>query len=133
MVFFGLIETSYSWIRAVSNTYLWIFLDCMIVKLLWFAFLILFNVMVAPVSTISRYGAKTFCLGHPQLVITSCHFWLRAFFRPPFCLPPPPPGLLIFRLSVGPPFLLWPPPIIWNWRVLFKLMLEKADYWRSFI
>ena len=60
-----LLEVSYSWIREVSNTYIWIFLDCVIVKLLWLAFLILFNVIVAPVSTISRYSAKKFCLGHP--------------------------------------------------------------------
>ena len=60
-----IIEVSYSWIREVSNTLIWISLDCVIIKLLWFAFLILFNEIVAPLSTISRYGAKKFCLGHP--------------------------------------------------------------------
>ena len=98
------IEVSYSWIREVSNTYIWIFLDRVIVKLLWFAFLILFNIIVAPVSTTSRYGAKKFCLGHPQLVITGCHFWLRAFFRSSFLFGIAHPRLLIFGLFVGPPF-----------------------------
>ena len=64
VIFFGLVEIGYSWITEVSNTYLWIFLDYVTVKLLWFAFVILFNVIVAPASTISSYGEKALHLGH---------------------------------------------------------------------
>ena len=63
-IFFGLVEIGYSLITEGSNTYLWIFLDYVTGKLLWFAFVILFNVIVAPASTISRYGEKALHLGH---------------------------------------------------------------------
>ena len=115
----------YGWIREVSNTYIWIFLDCIVVKLLWFASPILFNIIVGPVLTIFRYCAKKFCLGHPKLVIAGCHNWPRTFFRyPPFYLDPPfHPCLLIFRLSVGPPFLLRLP-----------LLFGTGEYsWKNFM
>ena len=103
---------------------IWIFLDCVIVKLLWFAS-IYFNIIVAPVST---------------TVITGCYFWLITFFRP-FPLPPSPIYWYLRYLSDSS-FLLRPFPFIWNWRVkdlisqIFSLKAQKLDtitdicYWQ---
>ena len=54
------IEISFSWIREVSNTYVWIFLDCVILKLLWFAFLIWFNIIVAPGWRVAAFDKEHF-------------------------------------------------------------------------
>ena len=108
MNFFGLIEISYSWIREVSNTYIWIFLDCVIVKLLWFAFLILFNVIVAPVSTIFRW-CKEVLFGTPTISDNGLPLLTENIFQtPPILFGPP---LVYWYLGyLSDPLLLRTPP-----------------------
>ena len=105
MNFFGLIEVSYSWIREVSNTYICILLDCVIVKFLWFAFLILFKEVLFGTPIASDNGL-------PLLIE-------NIFQTPSFYLDSPPPvywylGCLSDPL---PLFFIRTFPIIWNWRV----------------
>ena len=79
----------------------------MIVKLLWFTFLILFDVIVAPVSTISRW-CKEVLFGTPIFSDNGLPLLTENIFQtlPPFIWSP---RLLIFRLSVGSPLLKTPP------------------------
>ena len=81
----------------------------MIVKLLWFAFLMLFNIIVAPVSTISRCRKENL-FGTPTISDNGLPLLTENIFQTPPILFGPPPRLLIFRLSVGSPLIKTPPP-----------------------
>ena len=74
----------------------------MTVELLWFVFLILFNVIVAPVSTMPRWRKD---------VLT------EIIFQTPLLFGPHPVYWYLGYLSDPPPS----PPIIWNWRVHYFL------------
>ena len=75
----------------------------MTVELLWFVFLILFNVIVAPVSTMPRWRKD---------VLT------EIIFQTPLLFGPHPVYWYLGYLSDPPPPS---PPIIWNWRVHYFL------------
>ena len=100
----------------------------MTVELLWFVFLILFNVIVAPASTIPRWRKD---------LLT------ENIFQTPL------PRLLIFRLSVRPlPFCQDPPPspphhlelestfLPWSWypdgTVLFVICWRHQNFDKTF-
>ena len=70
----------------------------------------LFNIIVAPVSTISRWR-KEVLFGTPIISDNGLQRLTENIFQTPPHLfgPPPPPRLLIFRLSVGSPLIKTPP------------------------
>ena len=63
---------------------------------------------VADESWLMRCPLSPWFSQNNPLVVTGCHFWPRTIFRPPLLFVHP--CLLIFRVSVGPPFIKTLPP-----------------------